>query len=202
MITESTFHTLALILLSSVVTVSFYYRWQAHKAGAATGDRISARTEEKPLLLAFRSIFGLGLWLSSMVYLVSPGWIAWAQVPLPAGVRFAGAAAGAAALPLIVWVFSSLGKNVTHTTAVRSQHTLVTAGPYRYVRHPLYTVGMLWFLGFSLLAANVFIFACAVLGFAAILLRTPFEEQRLLERFGEDYRQYMQRTGRFLPRLG
>lgn len=191
----------AILLLVSGVSISIYYRHKAQLAGKQAGDQISARSEEKPVFLMLRSVFGVALWLGSMLYLMKPAWMVWAQIPLPPAVRWSGAIIGFTGVPLIYWVFSSLGRNVTHTTAVRKEHSLVTYGPYRYVRHPLYSVGMINFLGFSLLSANWFIFACAVIAFAAIMARTPLEEQRLLERFGDEYRSYMQKTGRYLPRL-
>jgi protein-S-isoprenylcysteine O-methyltransferase Ste14 len=201
MIQETTYQIIAAAILASGALISIWHRHKAQKSGQAAGDRISAVREEKPLLLGLRSIFGLGLWLGSLAYLLSPGWMAWAQVDLPDVLRLAGAAGGAVSVLLIYWVFSSLGRNVTPTTAVRSQHTLVTSGPYRWVRHPLYSVGTFFFLAFSLLTANAFILLCAVVGFTAIALRTPLEEQRLLEHFGEEYRQYMQQTGRYLPKV-
>lgn len=106
----------------------------------------------------------------------------------------------AVCVPLIYWVFSSLGKNITSTVAIRKDHALVMHGPYRWVRHPLYTVGFLAFVGFSLLAANWFIFAMLLLGYPVLILRTFTEEANLVARFGDEYRDYMRRTGRFLPR--
>ncbi|RPI85094.1 MAG: isoprenylcysteine carboxylmethyltransferase family protein [Chloroflexi bacterium] len=191
----------AILLLVSGLSISIYYRHKAQLAGKQAGDQISARAEEKTVFLILRSVFGLALWLGSMLYLINPSWMAWSQISLPPAVRWAGAIIGLTGVPLMYWVFSSLGRNVTRTTAVRKEHSLVTFGPYRYVRHPLYSVGMLNFLGFSLLSANWFIFACAVIGFAAIMARTPLEEQRLIERFGDEYRFYIERTGRYLPKL-
>jgi protein-S-isoprenylcysteine O-methyltransferase Ste14 len=58
-----------------------------------------------------------------------------------------------------------------------------------------------WRSRLSLLAANWFIFALLVLAFIVLMQRTPIEEKRLIEHFGDAYREYMQRTGRYLPRL-
>jgi protein-S-isoprenylcysteine O-methyltransferase Ste14 len=173
-----------------------FYRHRANKSG----DEISSK-EEGRLILALRSIFGLAGWLSALVYLVNPAWMAWAHLDLPAWVRWSGAVIMAVCLPLIYWVFSSLGTNVTPTVAIRREHSLVTHGPYRWVRHPLYTVGFCAFVGFSLLSANWFTGVALVLGFSVLSLRTPLEEARLIEKFGDEYRDYMRRTGRYLPRL-
>jgi protein-S-isoprenylcysteine O-methyltransferase Ste14 len=194
--TESLFHLLAIILMLSGMSISIYYRRKANQ----TGEKIDVK-EEGSMILNLRRIFGLLLWLSALAYLVNPGWMAWSSVPLPVWARWLGTGIMLVCVPLIYWVFSSLGKNVTPTVVTRQEHTLVTHGPYRWVRHPLYTVGFLLFLGLSLLAANWFIALMLVLGIIPLAMRTPIEEARLMERFGDEYRAYMERTGRFLPRL-
>ena len=69
-----------------------------------------------------------------------------------------------AASGLFVWTFRSLGKNLTDTVVTRRQHTLVQHGPYRWIRHPLYSSAALLIAALSLIAANWFFFAgCAVL---------------------------------------
>ncbi len=127
--------------------------------------------------------------------------MAWAHLPLPTWLRWTGGVLMVICLPLVYWLFSSLGKNITGTVAIRKEHTLVTHGPYRWVRHPLYSVAFLLFTGFSFLAANWFI-PLTVLGTMFILTqRTPIEEAKLIERFGDEYRQYMLETGRYFPRI-
>ena len=54
----------------------------------------------------------------------------------------------------IYWLFSSIGTGITPTSATRSEHKLVTRGPYRWVRHPLYTVGSTVFVAFGLITDN------------------------------------------------
>jgi protein-S-isoprenylcysteine O-methyltransferase Ste14 len=127
--------------------------------------------------------------------------MSWAQMELPFWLRWAGGFLMLGCVPLIYWVFSSLGKNVTQTVAIRKEHSLVTSGPYRWVRHPLYSVGLLLFLSFSLLAANWFIALAIAAALKILSLRTTIEEARLVDKFGDDYRQYMQSTGRYLPRF-
>jgi protein-S-isoprenylcysteine O-methyltransferase Ste14 len=83
----------------------------------------------------------------------------------------------------------------------RREHTLVTDGPYRWVRHPFYDAVGLSVLANSLVAANWFLFLTGGLLFLLLIVRTRTEEERLLARFGDSYRAYMKRTGRFLPRV-
>jgi protein-S-isoprenylcysteine O-methyltransferase Ste14 len=103
--------------------------------------------------------------------------------------------------PLLFWTFHSLGKNLTDTVVTRRDHTLVTHGPYRWVRHPFYDVLLLWVVSMSLLTANWLLALFGLTAFAMLVVRTRIEEDKLIERFGDEYREYMARTGRFLPRL-
>ena len=98
-------------------------------------------------------------------------------------------------------MFRTLSRNLTDTVVTRKEHALVTTGPYRWIRHPFYSSAALVILGNSLVAANWFFFAAGCLMFLLLVIRTRKEEQNLITRFGDDYRSYMQRTGRFVPRL-
>jgi protein-S-isoprenylcysteine O-methyltransferase Ste14 len=83
----------------------------------------------------------------------------------------------------------------------RKAHTLVTGGPYRWVRHPFYASVLLLVVSCATLAANWFILASGLAVFSMMVLRTRIEEGWPVERFGDEYRRYMKRTGAFFPRL-
>ena len=194
---ESVFRGIAATLLAAALSVSAYYR---HRAEQASEEKISWREEGLPTIIALRSS-GLALLLSVMAYLLNPRWMEWSSLSLPAWLRWSGAGLGAATLPLTYWVFRSLGKNITPTVETRENHELVTSGPYRWVRHPLYSVGTSFFVSLSLVAANWFVGLGGLSALVMLLVRLPKEEAKLIERFGDEYRVYMERTGRFLPRL-
>jgi protein-S-isoprenylcysteine O-methyltransferase Ste14 len=104
-------------------------------------------------------------------------------------------------LSLALWIFRTIGKNITSTVQTREQHELITGGPYRWVRHPLYTVGTSFFVSLSLLAANWFMGLASLSVLVMLLIRLPNEEEKLIERFGDEYRAYIERTGRLLPHI-
>ncbi len=137
-------------------------------------------------------------WL--LTYLIVPQWIAWSQVELPPWLRFGGAGLGVAAIGLFVWMFKHLGANVTATAQTRPDAQLVTTGPYRWIRHPMYAFGFIWFLAIVVLTASWFIAVTSVAGYSFLFIRCRREEANLIEKFGDEYRAYMQRTGRFFPR--
>ena len=98
--------------------------------------------------------------------------------------------------------FRSLGRNLTDTVVTRQQHTLVVDDPYRWIRHPLYDSAALLMLAMSLIAANWFLVVIGLVVFCLLVVRTRTEEANLMARFGSSYRTYIERTGRFLPRIG
>jgi protein-S-isoprenylcysteine O-methyltransferase Ste14 len=120
---------------------------------------------------------------------------------LPEWVRWVGVGLALISLPLGYWVLVSLGNNISPTQGTRHGHQLVTHGPYRFVRHPLYSVGLLAYTALALMTAMWWVLVGLLPGLVFILLRTPREEARLIETFGDAYRAYARRTGRFLPKL-
>jgi protein-S-isoprenylcysteine O-methyltransferase Ste14 len=190
------FRIIAVILFVIAFGISFYFRRKAEMRS----DGVSIR-EEKPWVMIPLRVAGLALWGSVILYLINPQWMAWAWLPLPDWVRWISVGTAAMAIPLIYCLFASIGTNITQTVGVREEHQLVTQGIYKWVRHPLYVVSALFFLSFALIAANGFIAAAIIVVFFFLLLRLPQEEERLIERFGDAYREYMAQTGRFLPKM-
>jgi protein-S-isoprenylcysteine O-methyltransferase Ste14 len=194
---ENTFRILAAVILFTSIGISSYFR---RKADKDTGEKISRKVDGSALMTVIK-VLGPVLWLSPLVYLINPAWMAWSKIGLPDWVRWLGVLIGVLCIFGVYWLFSSIGSGITPTSGTRKEHQLVTSGPYRWVRHPLYTVGSSMFISFGMMADNWFIAALGVLAFIAMAIRTPKEEANLIEKFGDEYREYMKRTGRFLPRL-
>ena len=194
---ENIFRILAALLLITGMGISGYYR---RKADRDTGETISRKADGTAMMTAIR-LGGLLLWLSPFVYLVIPNWMVWSKIGLPDWVRWSGVGFGILCDFGVYWLFSSIGSGTTPTSATRREHKLVTSGPYRWVRHPLYTVGTSMFVAFGMMADNWFIAGLGILAFIMMAVRTPQEEANLIEKFGDEYREYMKRTGRFLPKF-
>ena len=163
-----------------------------------TGERLDRLQEGALILLTLRPA-GIAHIIGVITYMVNPARMAWSSMPLPPSLRWMGVAIGAVAGCLLVWTLVNLGKNLTDTVVTRKAHTLVTVGPYRWVRHPFYDAVGLAVLANSLVAANWFLLATGALLVTMMVIRTRTEEKHLLARFGDSYRSYMERTGRFFP---
>jgi len=156
---------------------------------------------EGPLVYFTLRPVGALFFAGLIAYLVNPSVMRWAFLPLPGKVRALGVAAGIGGGLLMTWALRSLGRNLTDTVVTRENHTLVQTGPYRWVRHPFYDAVALLILSAVLIASNAFLLLTGAAALALIWIRTKREEELLLARFGNQYRAYMIRTGRFLPRL-
>jgi protein-S-isoprenylcysteine O-methyltransferase Ste14 len=194
---ENIFRIIAAVILASGMSISFYFRIKADKE---SGEKVSRKVDGAPMMTAIK-IGGLILWLSPFVYLINPNWMAWSKLGLPESLRWAGVGFGVLCVFGIYWLFSSIGSGITPTSGTRKEHKLVTNGIYRYIRHPLYTFGSSLFISFGMMADSWFIATLGILTFILMAIRTPKEEANLIEKFGDEYREYMKRTGRFLPKF-
>jgi protein-S-isoprenylcysteine O-methyltransferase Ste14 len=197
MASNQIFRWLFTVVFVGMMSVSVHFRFKARRSGEA----IPRACEGRFVLLA-RLLFAASLYLPIVAYMLNPDWMAWAALPLPAWLRWLGAAVGLSALPLLYWVFSSIGSNISETTLTKDTHRLVSHGPFHWVRHPLYSVATVVLISMGIVAANWFMVAMACLVLVGITVFViPKEEAQLVRKFGPEYQDYMRRTGRLVPRL-
>ena len=192
--TNLVFRLFVLLQFAFAILVEAYYRFRAR----VPGQRLERRHEGLRALVALRILLVTRM-AALLTFVTRPSWLDWSALPFPWWVRVMGMVASIGATATMIWVFHSLGKNLTDTVAAREQATLVTRGPYRHVRHPLYLSFALAAAAETLLTANWFVAVIGGLILALLAARTKVEESRLTEKFGDDYRAYCQRTPRFFP---
>jgi protein-S-isoprenylcysteine O-methyltransferase Ste14 len=167
-------------------------------------DRRSRRTpkalrSDRARELALLTVSFTGMLLVPAVYALT-------GAPEFASYRFQPALAwfGAAAFALSLWLFhrthKDLGRNWSVTLEIRVEHALVTKGVYSYVRHPMYSAFWLWAVAQALLLPNWIAGPAGIVGFGTLFFcRVGREERLMAETFGEQYRQYAERTHRIIP---
>ncbi len=114
--------------------------------------------------------------------------------------QYLGLALMAAGIALREWAVLALGRHFSVVVALEADHRLVTAGPYRWLRHPAYTGGLIATNGFALaLGSWLSLIPIVAILLPAFAYRIRLEEQLLLAAFGDTYRTYMSRTWRLFP---
>jgi protein-S-isoprenylcysteine O-methyltransferase Ste14 len=193
---DQTLRAVLIVVFLVVLPIGIFHRLRSQ----ATREKLD-RSQEGLFILATLRPVGMAFWLGLIAWMVDPEWMSWSSVSFPAWLRWTGVGMIATACGLLVWTFRCLGKNLTDTVVTRHEHTLVLHGPYRWVRHPFYDSAALLMVAGSLIAANWFLLLTGALAFVLLVVRTRTEEEKLVARFGETYRAYMTRTGRFVPRF-
>ncbi len=183
-------------LLFVALSLSMWFRRRADRAGGGI-----SRARDGAIMPIVLTGFGIAGAVSLLLWLIDPTYFDWARLGLPAWARLFGLVLAAACLPLFLWMFHHLAGNVTATSIVRENATLVTTGPYRFIRHPMNDFGTLFYAGLSLAMNIWWMMALVGCAFLIIAWRTQREEANLAAKFGEAYEHYRARTGRFLPRF-
>lgn len=193
---QSFFHLVFAISFTVFTLIRTYYHRRAKKHAG------KFEYKEGKANQFVRGLIGFPFILAFFVYMFYPPLMSWAAFSLPAWAQWIGVGLTVLSLALMVWIQRSLGYNFNTTLHIREEHTLVTHGPYHWVRHPMYTTLVLFEISLLLLTANWFLGGVLlVTQIIIIMTRINNEERVLIEKFGEHYRQYMQRTGRFLPKI-
>ena len=97
-----------------------------------------------------------------------------------------------------IWARRHLGKSWSARPSIQEEHELVTSGPYRSVRHPIYTGVMIAVLG-STLVGGTFWFIIFILFCFELVWRIRIEEQLMLQQFPNQYPDYKERTKMLIP---
>ncbi len=197
---ETVFRVDFWILLAGVLAMRIYSALKVRQAGEHIMPDREAVQREGRGLFAVRVVAGLllGIWL--IIYAVNPAWTGVLSIPFPGWLRWAGFGLGLASLAFWIWTQVALGKQWSPQLQLRKQHQLITTGPYRRIRHPLYTAMLGYGTGLALVTASWPFVALVAVMIAWLPVRVSREEQMMVEQFGDEYKAYMRSTGRFLPK--
>lgn len=195
---ELIFRVLLLILLVGFV-LHRGIQTQRHGPQVAQIDRTLDIGANQKLV----SLFAVIALIASPAYIFFPNLVSLASLPIPVWLRYSGILVVLVGFVLLEWAQSSLSTNWSDTPVKLKRHTLTTTGPYRWVRHPIYTAFLLILIAPLLLSANWLVgISWIAMTYLEVSARIPVEEAMLRESFGKEYTAYAKRSGRLLPRLG
>jgi len=195
--TETIFRILLPVLIIGFAAHRGYYVKYHSKPEDAT-----VKKREEGAVSKIAGLLGMLGFLSMIAYAINPNWLAFASLSFPLWLRWLGVGIALVGSALLQWAQVTLGKSWSDTPRMMKEQTLITSGPYRTIRHPIYTAFIL-ILGSTLFISSNWLIGLCWIGMTVLEVasRIGFEESLMLEFFGEQYSEYIKKTGRLLPRL-
>ena len=194
---ERFFQGFAAVAFVTAIVVSGSFRLRARRLGGALP--VHPDGQVSPILRLALGLLVLGVVVGPTI---TPDAFGWATYSSPNALRWLGVGCLGVAVGALWWTLASIGTNISETVSTRQGATLVTHGPYRWIRHPLYSFGFLAIAGLALTLANLVLFLLLALVVGWLPGRVRQEEANLAGSYGQQYRDYQRTTGRFLPRIG
>ena len=186
----------AALLIAFVAHRGFYTRKARRRPPAVQRHLALGRGSRVAGLLAVPALVG------SLLYVVTPSWMAWSAFALPLWTRWFGVGTALAGFALLQWSQRTLTTNWSDVPALLEGQQLIVRGPYRWLRHPIYAAFLLILGSLLLVSANWFVGGLWIVMTALdVVDRMNAEEAMLLNQFGEEYRAYAATTGRLFVRL-
>jgi protein-S-isoprenylcysteine O-methyltransferase Ste14 len=188
-----------IILPALIIAFALHRGYYVRKHGE---ERNTLKKREEGLASKIAGILGLLGFVAILVNAIQPGWLSWASLVLPLWLRWTGVGMALLGFALLQWAQTILGKSWSDTPRMIKEQALITSGPYQFIRHPIYTAFLL-ILGATLLISANWLIGLAWIGMTVleVVSRIGFEENLMLEYFGDQYRVYMKKTGRLLPKI-
>jgi len=174
---------------------------RARKSGTELMPDESAVKNEGGIYVCIRiSLFVLILAVVSF-YSIYPRFMDILHIGFPLWIRWLGTLISFVGLAFWIYSQSVLDINWSAQLRIQKEHQLVDTGPYRIIRHPIYSAMFLWTIGLILCTASAVFIVLAALMIVALIARVPKEEKMMIGQFGDKYRKYMLTTGRYFPKL-
>ena len=195
--TETFFRILLPLLIVAFVLHRGYYIKNHSKPEDAT-----LKKREEGAVSKIAGLLGMLGFISMSIYVINPNWLSFTNLGFPTWLRWFGVVIALLGFALLQWAQVTLGKSWSDTPRMMKEQTLITSGPYRTIRHPIYTAFVL-ILGSTLFISSNWLIGLCWIGMTTleVISRIEFEESLMIEFFGDQYREYMKKTGRLLPKV-
>jgi protein-S-isoprenylcysteine O-methyltransferase Ste14 len=136
-----------------------------------------------------------------VLYLLAPPWWTWTRLPFGEWTQWLGIFVAIPLLFFLILVHRHLDRQWSIALELQDNHKLITSGPYKRIRHPMYLGIFLYTIGMILVSSDLLVLIFFAFSIWVNYRRIPEEEEMMIERFGDEYREYMKRSGRLLPRI-
>ncbi len=165
-------------------------------------DDATLKKRNEGVISKIASLLGLIGFISMIAYVVQPNWLSSTSLSLPTWLRGTGVAIAILGFALLQWAQVTLANSWSDTPRMMKEQVLITSGPYRLIRHPIYTAFILILSSTLLISSNWLVgLSWAGMTILEVVSRIKFEESLMIEYFGDQYNKYMKTTGRLFPRI-
>lgn len=183
-------------MISANLWAGFFFVWMLW----AIRTKRTERRESVGSRLSYSLLVFAGCYLL-FAHRVGLPWLYWPILPAAGWLTALAVSITAAGLLFAIWARLHLGANWSGTVTMKVGHELIRSGPYRWVRHPIYSGLFLAFLGTALERRQIRgIFALALI-YAGFFRKILKEEEFMNTLFGADYDEYKRTTGALIPHL-
>ena len=166
----------------------------------AIGTKRTERRESSPSRLSYTVLNVAAFWLM-FAGDVPQNWLRARLYPPSVWTNWLGIAITVGGLGFAIWARAYLGRNWSGVVSVKVGHELVRRGPYRWVRHPIYSGMILALLGTAVVRHQLRGLIAVLLLYAGFTIKSRIEEQTMTATFGPEYAQYASTTGAIIPKL-
>jgi len=180
-----------------------YYGRKTETHDSLIGIKEKLKTEleqEGKWFMVVTAIFTVLGAIGLMLFLLAPSWWTWTRLPLGTWVRWFGITVAIIPIFFLIWVHRHLDRQWSIALELQTDHKLITTGPYKWVRHPMYLGIFVYTIGLILISSDLLVLLFFGFSIWVDYRRIPREEEMMINEFGVEYQEYMKHTGRFLPR--
>ena len=193
---------LVLWALFGLVRIYYGRKTKTHDSFVGIEEKLKTAGQEmskdlKILTVIVTVIGGPGL----ILYLIAPPWWTWTHLPLGELTQWLGIILAIPPIFFLVWVHRHLDTQWSVALELQEEHKLITSGPYKRIRHPMYLGIFVYTIGLMLISSDLLVFIFFAFSIWVNYIRIPDEEQMMIDEFGDEYREYMKHSGKLLPRL-
>ena len=201
--TSSLFFRLSFLLLWAVFAlVRIYYGRKTKTHDSIEGVTEKLKAAEKDMSTGFKiltAIITIVGAIGLILYLLAPTWWTWTHIPVGEWISWFGIVIAIPPIFYLVWVHRHLDTQWSIALELNKDHKLITSGPYRRIRHPMYLGIFIYTLGLMLISSDLLVMIFFGFSIWVNNRRIPEEEQMMIEEFGDDYLEYMKHSGKLLP---
>jgi len=193
---------IALWALLGVVRGYYGRKTKTHTTIAGVMEKLKIAIAEEGMGTGFKIITAIITVIGAaglVLYLLSPSWWTWTFIPLGEWIQWLGIIIAVVTIFFLIWVHRHLDKQWSIALEIQEDHKLITTGPYRYVRHPMYLGIFTCTIGLMIISLDVLVILFFAFTIWVNYRRIPREEQMLIQKFGDEYLEYIKRSGRLLP---